>query len=135
MIPDLKVKVTAEAKVSPSEAPEKVAEAVMSVMGGSPGELKRVGGDLRYLSEDVKSLSHLKDQLRDRKVRSVARRLLTGTREGNRTYLMVNRQAALAGVVALCGSPEESPLGPIVIRIESGRLEELIDWLTAYEDG
>ena len=48
---------------------------------------------------------------------------------------MFNRQAAYAGVLALCGSEAESPLGPIYLRIDSQDLDDVIEWLTAYEPG
>ncbi len=81
------------------------------------------------------SLSHLRDQLRDRHVRAAARRLLLYSIKGGRAELMLNRQAAVAGVVVVCGSPEESPLGPIYLRLESDNLPAAIDWLTAYDSG
>jgi predicted RNA binding protein with dsRBD fold (UPF0201 family) len=51
---------------------------------------------------------------------------------GDSTSLMLNRQAATVGTIALCGSPEESPLGPIYVTVESITLGAVIDWLTAY---
>jgi predicted RNA binding protein with dsRBD fold (UPF0201 family) len=48
------------------------------------------------------------------------------------TSLMLNKQAAAAGVIALCGSTEESPLGPIYLTAESEQIATVIDWLTAY---
>jgi len=124
-----------EAEVSPSEDPEKVERAVLNVVGDSPGEVKRSGSMVRFTSQDAGSLICLRDQLRDRRVRAVARRLLTDARQGRLTELMINRQAAAAGVVVLCGGQDESPLGPIFLRIESAQLDELIGWLTAYEGG
>jgi predicted RNA binding protein with dsRBD fold (UPF0201 family) len=135
LIPEPKVKVSLVAKVSPSEDPAKVARAVLNVVGDSPGELKQSNSEVRYVSEETGSLAHLRYQLRDRRVRAVARKLLLEARQGSLTELLINRQAAAAGVVALCGSQDESPLGPICLRIQSDQLEEVIGWLTAYEGG
>jgi uncharacterized protein len=135
LTPELKVKISLEAEVSPSEDPEKVARAVLKLVGDSPGQVKQSGSEVRYVSEEAGSLAHLRDQLRDRRVRAAARRLLTDARQGSLTELMINRQAAVAGVVVLCGSQDESPLGPIFLRIESDQLDEVIGWLTAYEGG
>ena len=129
------MKISVEAEVSPSEDPEKVAQAVMNVVGESPGQVKRSGSEVRYSSEEAGSLAHLRDQLRDRRVRAVARRLLDDARQGRSTELMINRQAAVAGAIVLCASQDESPLGPIFLRIESDRLDQVIGWLTAYEGG
>jgi predicted RNA binding protein with dsRBD fold (UPF0201 family) len=84
------------------------------------------------VTDEAKALLRIRDQLRDRHVRSAARRRLLLGREGNSTSLMLNRQAAAAGVLAICGSPEESPLGPIYMTIESEKLDTVIDWLTSY---
>jgi predicted RNA binding protein with dsRBD fold (UPF0201 family) len=86
-------------------------------------------------SDDSASVMRLREQLRDRHVRAAARRLFISRREGNKVTMMFNRQAAHAGVLALCGSEAESPLGPIYLSIESESLDEVIEWLTAYEPG
>ncbi len=89
-------------------------------------------GSARLVTEDPKALVHIRDQLRDRHVRTAARRQMLLSRSGRRTTLMLNRQAAAAGVVALCGSVDESPLGPLYLTIESDRVEATTEWLTAY---
>ncbi len=83
-------------------------------------------------STNRRSLEKIRDQLRDRRVRGVARRLLMTSTEGKKASVMLNRQAAFQGIVALCSSDEESPLGPIYMTLESDDLEALIGWLTAY---
>jgi predicted RNA binding protein with dsRBD fold (UPF0201 family) len=135
LVPELKARVSLKAGVSPSEDPDKVAQAVMNIVGSSSESVSKSGSGVRFHSARVESLGHLRDQLRDRRVRAVARRLMLEARQGNRTELMINRQAAAAGVLALCGSEDESPLGPIYLRIESENLDRLIEWLTAYEGG
>ena len=53
---------------------------------------------------------------------------------GIQAVLMLNKQAATVGIAALCDDPSESPLGPIVLRIRSQRIVEVIDWLTKGYD-
>jgi uncharacterized protein len=132
-LPDFKARLTLKATVSPSEDPEKVGNAMKNVLGDSKADPLLGSTSLRLVSEEEKSLVRIRDALRDRHVRSAARRqlLLNSTRRS--ASLMLNRQAATAGVIAICGSPEESPLGPIYLTIESDRLEAAVDWLTAYE--
>jgi len=83
-------------------------------------------------SESSRCLQKLHDQLRDRHVRDAARRLMLASVEGRVLPLKLNRQAAAAGVLALCSNAVESPLGPLNLEIESEAPDKLIDWLTAY---
>jgi len=87
---------------------------------------------VRLVTEDPRALAHIRDQLRDRHVRSAARRQMLLKSSGRSTSLMFNRQAAAAGVVALCSSPEESPLGPIYLVLESENIDATVDYLAAY---
>lgn len=134
MLPDLRVRVVLEASVSPSEDPEKVIRAMTNLTGGK-GMVDPNTGRPRVVGDTLESLNEMREQFRDRRVRGAARRLLLYGVKGKTTSLMMNRQAAAAGVAALCGSPEESPLGPIYVTIQSKEVEKVIDWLTAYESG
>jgi len=130
--PDLKARLLLEATVSPSEDPAKVLQAVKNIVGESKCDITADAHSARLRTEDTMALVHIRDQLRDRHVRSAARkRMLLGS-SGHSTSLMLNRQAAAAGVVALCGTPEESPLGPIYLTVHSDDIIGVIDWLTAY---
>ena len=132
--PDFTVRVRLEAAVSPSEDPGKVAGALQNVAGG-PLEVAVDEEGAALTTGDIRAISHIRVQLRDRHVRSAARRQLLLNSAGRTTSMMLNRQAAAAGVVAVCGSAEESPLGPIYATIESDDLTAVIDWLTAYGEG
>lgn len=133
--PDVRARVTVEASVSPSEDPSKVASALEGAIGGEPGGAVLKAGSARLSTNNPKALAKVRDALRDRHVRAAARRHLLLHRKGRSSTLMLNRQAAAAGVLALCGSPEESPLGPVYMTIESEDLDRVLDWLTAYEGG
>lgn len=133
--PELRLRIKAEASVAPSEEPAKVRAALASIFGECRLSVEENPRRVTVASEDGKCLTKLHDQLRDRRVRAAARRLLLARREGDSVTLMFNRQAAHAGVLAMCGSEEESPLGPIYLTIESEEVDRVIEWLTAYEAG
>jgi predicted RNA binding protein with dsRBD fold (UPF0201 family) len=130
--PELKAKLTLEATVSPSEDPVKVLQAMRNVVGEARCDVSTDSHSARIVTDDPRALVNIRDQLRDRHVRSAARKQMLLMNSGRLTSLILNRQAAAAGVVAVCGSPEESSLGPIYLSLESEEIDAVMDWLTAY---
>jgi predicted RNA binding protein with dsRBD fold (UPF0201 family) len=142
------VSIRLHASIAPSEDPEKVLKAARNVLGecsysvetrggaGTEGDggssTGRVEAWVTLSSTDTHCLQRIHDQLRDRHVRDAARRLLLRGRRDSRLTLLLNRQAAFVGVVVVCNSVLESPLGPMVLEIDCDRAEGLIDWLTAH---
>lgn len=126
------VRVILIATISPSESPENVLAAAKNVLGECGYEINESADEIRLVSDDIRCLRLVHDQLRDRRIRDAARRFLLKTREGNSLLLLLNRQAASVGTVAICSTPEESPLGPIILRITSDEADAVIDWLTAH---
>lgn len=111
--------------------------AMMNVLGG------RRAGDVVERVEDhlivveasgVQPLFALRDQARYRRVMAVLRRLLMENRAGNRTHVYINRQAAYVGRISFIEDEDESPLGPIVLRLESEDLDSLINWLVPEKE-
>ncbi len=133
-LPEFRAKIRLEAAVSPSEDPARVAAALKNVVGEAEVESGVEGSSAWLATVDPRAFVRIRDQLRDRHVRSAARRQMVLNMRGKSTSLMLNRQAAAAGVVAICGSPEESPLGPIYMKVESGNLEAAIEWMAAMPD-
>jgi predicted RNA binding protein with dsRBD fold (UPF0201 family) len=120
------------ATIAPSEDPKKVLAAMLQVVGECVYSLEEAEASIRINSVSSRCLQRLHDQLRDRHVRDAARRLMLASLEGNTLPLKLNRQAAAAGVLALCSNAIESPLGPINMEIETPHPQRLIDWLTAH---
>jgi predicted RNA binding protein with dsRBD fold (UPF0201 family) len=129
---NFKIRLRIHATVAPTEDRGKVLKAVRNIIGDCSFSLEEGDGEVTILSEDVRCLQRVHDQLRDRHVRDAARRLILVQREGDRVNMLFNRQAASAGVIALCTSEMESPLGPVAMEIECDRPDDLIDWLTAH---
>ncbi len=131
----IELEVVVEAQVKKTESSSKVADAIRKLFRAA-GELRVEPDRIMFVSSDLESLRYLKDQFRDRRVRSSARRLLLSNREEGsmQTILLLNKQAATVGIGVLCDDPRESALGPIVLRLRSSDLDWVIDWLTAgYE--
>ena len=135
MRPESPLGVSLRARLAPSEDAEKVLNAMKGILRGSSHTVEATPRELRVESSDPGSLDGIRDQSRDRHVRAAVRRRLVAGRSGHKTTVMINRQAATAGVVAICDSEEESPLGPIYLTIDSDRLDEVIDWLTNVQTG
>jgi predicted RNA binding protein with dsRBD fold (UPF0201 family) len=102
------------------------------VIGDCEYSVDQAATSIRLRSDSSRCLQKLHDQLRDRHVRDAARRLMLASLEGTVLPLKLNRQAAAAGVLALCSNAVESPLGPLNLEIETNAPERLIDWLTAH---
>lgn len=101
-------------------------------MGECDYSVEEGAASIRIRSGSSRCLQKLHDQLRDRHVRDAARRLMLASLEGNVLPLKLNRQAAAAGVIALCSNAVESPLGPLNLEIKTESPAQLIDWLTAH---
>jgi hypothetical protein len=121
--------------VAPSEDPKKVLDAMRNILVENAMLTDHSSRMIRLVSEEASSLNELRDQLRDRHIRGAARKLLLSELKDDSTSLMLNRQAATVGVVALCSSADQSPLGPIYVTIGSKQIAAVIDWLAAYEEG
>jgi len=121
------VELRVEASVKPSESPEKVITAVENVIGCFP-EL-RYGTRVIARSQGYESLRAIYDQIRSRSIMGVLRRVLLDNRTANATWFLLNKQAAVAGIVAVIEVEQESPLGPIRVNLDCEELGSLIDWL------
>jgi predicted RNA binding protein with dsRBD fold (UPF0201 family) len=126
------VRIILHATISPTEDPEKVLAAARNVLGDCAYRVEMEEGSITLRSEEKSCLLKIHDQLRDRQVRAAANRLLLRMIDGRRVVMLINRQAATAGVVALCTSATESPLGPLVVEVECDRPEAVVEWLTTH---
>lgn len=131
--PDFEARLVLEATVSPTEDPLKVAAAIGNIAGIDAGAVSLGKGSARLVTTEVRALEHVRDQLRDRRIRSAARRQMLLNSSGLSTSLMLNRQAAAAGVVAICSTESESPLGPVYLTLSSQKLDDAIDWLAPIQ--
>ena len=115
------LRVRVEAPVRPTESVEKVTTALRNLF---PDLVVEVAGD-RVIGT-TSDLGHLRERIRNQKIRDTARRQLIAARNGDRTTVSLSKQAAFVGVLNFAAS---SPLGDIVVEIESDDLAAVIDVL------
>lgn len=78
-------------------------------------------------SSGLDSLDHLRMCLRSQRILDAARASIRKHSAGNVLKFMLNKQAALVGVVNFTDG--ESPLGPIVVEIETDEPEKLLRYI------
>lgn len=74
-------------------------------------------------------LRTLYNQVRDRSITSVLRRLLLSNLDNSSTWFYINKQVSTLGIIVLVDDEFESPLGPIRINLRSNNIDRVIEWL------
>jgi predicted RNA binding protein with dsRBD fold (UPF0201 family) len=118
-------------EIRPTEDKDKVVKAVTNLFNLSKIEIiedypynKLVGE-----SDKIESLVKLHRLLRQERILDAFRNVLLNNKAGNTTEFKLNKQSAYVGRATLVTLDSESPLGPIVVRIVSDKIDEVIDWL------
>ncbi len=127
--PTVRCKITAECDVLPSESPEKVRLALSNILPGA--DIRITKGTARASSSTPGCLERIFESIHSRKTQGAYMRRLRANMDDDSTWFYLNKQAAFAGVVSLCGGEDESPLGPIRIAIRSGDIEQVAGWLAS----
>ena len=125
---DSPIELKVEAPVKPSEDPQKVIDAITSI-------IERCSPEFRYGSRVIgratgsEPLALLYEQVRSRSAMGVLRRMLVDNRAGDSTWFMLNKQAATAGIASVIEDEQESALGTIRVTISCEELDRVVDWL------
>jgi uncharacterized protein len=80
-------------------------------------------------SGNLKVLSTIYNQVRDRSITSVLRRILLSHLDQSSTWFYINKQVSTRGIIVLVDDEFESPLGPIRIYLKSNNIDRVIEWL------
>ncbi len=72
------------------------------------------------------SLARLRELIRNQRIRDTARGQLLAGRRGDRTRIVLSKQAAYMGVVNFSAN---APLGDIAVELESDELTSIIDFV------
>jgi len=111
--------VTVACPVNPSEDPEKVEAAVLSIFPDA--ELELSDGWFRGSA----SMNHFSKQIRKQKILDATRGVMMKNIRGNKTWVNLNKQVATVGKVSFV---DKNPiLGAIEVCIEDDDIESLID--------
>jgi predicted RNA binding protein with dsRBD fold (UPF0201 family) len=121
------LRVHVETPCRPTEHPEKVAAALLSLFPDL--RIERTEGRLAGTTD---RLDRLRERIRDQRIRDTARRQLLAGRAGDRTAIHLSKQAASVGIVNFAVG---SPLGDITVEIESDALPAAIDEVAASTVG
>lgn len=119
------MRIKVEAKIHPSEDPEKVREAVETLFPEL--EIKISDDYLIGKSKDFEALKTFKNKLGLQAIRDSARREFKKSKEGDSLRFFLNRQAATVHKISFSG--QDTPLGPIEVFIESEDIDDIIDFL------
>ena len=128
---DSKLEFQISSSINPSEDPSKILDAINSIIGGFGIEYRKYGSNLLIgKSNHHEVLNYIYEQVRNRSVVSVLRRMLLTHLEEDFSWFYINKQAATKGIIVLVDDEEESPLGPIKISIKSENILKIIDWFS-----
>jgi predicted RNA binding protein with dsRBD fold (UPF0201 family) len=118
--------ISVQTYVNPSEESEKVFFSIKNIFPDSKFIVK--DNKIYFSFEKFDELKKIKEQVKSRATLAVLKKVLYNNQKLNRTFFLLNKQAAYSGVVAIVEEEEESPLGPIKITIKNQDIEEIIRW-------
>jgi uncharacterized protein len=132
--PNFEVYVSAETIVNPSEEPSRVIKCLINTVNGGSPEINEEGNLAMVKTEGLHALHHIRVGVKSRFSAGVLRRLFEYNRSNNKTWFLLNKQAAYSGVIAIVESSVESSLGPIMVTITSRDLDRVLEWLVPINE-
>jgi predicted RNA binding protein with dsRBD fold (UPF0201 family) len=134
LYPNFEVYVAAETMINPSEEPSRVIKCLINTVNGGSPEINEEGNLAMVNTEGLHALHHIKVGVKSRFSAGVLRRLFEYNRSNNKTWFLLNKQAAYSGVIAIVESSVESSLGPIMVTITSKDLDRILEWLVPINE-
>ena len=126
--------VSAETIINPSEEPSRVIKCLINTVNGGSPEINEEGNLAMVKTEGLHALHHIRVGVKSRFSAGVLRRLFEYNRSNNKTWFLLNKQAAYSGVIAIVESSVESSLGPIMVTITSRDLDRVLEWLVPINE-
>lgn len=115
-----------------SEEPSHIVKALKTILDGVDAQCQK--DTAQATSDTSASLAKIRRTVQSRASSRAWRRRLRLNTDGNSTWVYLNKQAAAGGVIALCSEADESPLGPITLKIHADDIESIIDWLVPRQE-
>ena len=127
-------KITVRTPIYECEDVERVASAMMNVVNIRP--IIKKDGDRGYMVIEAYGYEYayrIFNHFRSRQVLATLRKYLMKYLDKRRECITIylHKQAAYSGILSL-SEPGESPLGEIVVTIETKNADEIIRWLTRF---
>ena len=120
---DYKINIIVKTSINKSEDIEKIKEAISNIIKLN----YKIKENLIIAdTSEYKSLDNLYNIFRNKQTSHIARKNLIRNIENNNTYILFNKQAAKVNSIVICENEDESPLGPIIVKITSNRIIEFI---------
>lgn len=126
--------VSAETIINPSEEPSRVIKCLINAINGGSPEINEEGNLAMVKTEGIHALHHIRVGVKARFSAGVLRRIFEYNRSNNKTWFLLNKQAAYSDVIAIVESSVESSLGPIMVTITSRDLDRVLEWLVPMNE-
>ena len=126
----MKCEVTVRARVNPTEELDKVIESISTIFDYEELE---IGEGYVEVTGDKGSVLKLKEELKNRKIRDTAHKILSKGIENNKISFSLNKQAALVSVPNFVEA-QMSALGELDVVIETDHPEAFIAWITQKDE-
>ena len=115
----------AKSSVNQTEDIDNVIKAISNVIEYDEIEM---GKDYVCVSGNIETIENLRDELKERKIRGAARKIMLKGINANKIYFKLSKQAALVGILNLVDD-SLCPLGEIDVKIKTNDPKKVIDWI------
>ncbi len=126
-LPNIACKVSIGCAIYPSEDETKIKQALGNIFPEL--NLEQKNHSLHASSNNLHCLEKIYQDIQNKQSQRSFSRQFRKNMYDNSLWFYLNKQAAFAGVIALCERDDESPLGPIKISIQSAQTDRIIEWL------
>ena len=118
-------KIYAKTELNPTEDIDKVIKSLKNLFDYDDIE---IGENYILVSGEKESITNLRKDLRERKIRGAARKMILRGTHANKICFRLSKQAAFAGVPNFVEG-DLSPLGEIDVEIETDDTQKFVDWI------